>query len=163
MTILTLGTHEQPFPRAVRIAASLARGEPLLVQHGSTPPDRDLPNVSWVELLGLDELTEAMREASLVVAHAGVGSIVLALRAGKRPVVIPRLAARGEHVDDHQVQIAKRLDERGLVVACMDEAGIEAAAERARQSPGALPRATALRAAVDEATSARRTARLRAR
>jgi UDP-N-acetylglucosamine--N-acetylmuramyl-(pentapeptide) pyrophosphoryl-undecaprenol N-acetylglucosamine transferase len=41
-----------------------------------------------------------------VVAHAGTGSLVGALEAGKLPVLVPRRAARGEHVDDHQEQIA---------------------------------------------------------
>jgi len=38
-----------------------------------------------------------------------------ALKLGHTPVVIPRLAQLGEHVDDHQLDIATRFAERGLV------------------------------------------------
>ena len=62
------------------------------------------------------ELSEAMREADVVVTHAGVGTALAALEVGKCPVMAPRLAAHGEAVDDHQVQIAEQLSERGLAV-----------------------------------------------
>ena len=52
-----------------------------------------------------------MREADVVVAHAGVGTALAALEVGKCPVLVPRRLAHGEHVDDHQVQIASELGE----------------------------------------------------
>jgi len=45
--------------------------------------------------------------ARVVITHAGVGSIMLALAAGKKPIVAPRLYRYGEHVDDHQTEIAR--------------------------------------------------------
>ena len=42
--------------------------------------------------------------ARLVVAHAGVGSVVSAGEQGKPIVVLPRRAALGEHTSDHQVE-----------------------------------------------------------
>lgn len=62
------------------------------------------------------ELLAAVAEADLVVAHAGIGSTLSALDAGQCPVLLPRRAARGEHVDDHQVLIAEALAARGLAV-----------------------------------------------
>jgi UDP-N-acetylglucosamine transferase subunit ALG13 len=50
-----------------------------------------------------------------VVTHAGVGTILTALQLGTRPVVVPRLHAFAEAVDDHQVALARRLDSAGLV------------------------------------------------
>jgi UDP-N-acetylglucosamine transferase subunit ALG13 len=58
-----------------------------------------------------------MREADVVVAHAGVGAAIAALEAGKCPVLVPRRHARGEHVDDHQIQIATELRDRSLSVS----------------------------------------------
>lgn len=66
--------------------------------------------------LPADDLGRAMQEADLIVAHAGVGSALNALDAGKVPVLLPRLPSRGEHVDDHQQMIAQRLDDRRLAV-----------------------------------------------
>jgi UDP-N-acetylglucosamine transferase subunit ALG13 len=58
-----------------------------------------------------------MREATTVVTHAGVGSILSARRAGHLPVVVPRLHALGEHVDDHQAELTRTLEAAGEVVA----------------------------------------------
>ncbi len=53
----------------------------------------------------------------MVIAHAGVGSALTALEAGRLPILVPRLERFGEHVDDHQLQIADHLQNRGLALA----------------------------------------------
>ena len=63
------------------------------------------------------ELTQAIREADVLVAHAGVGTALAALEVGKCPVLVPRRVAHGEHVDDHQTQIAGELGNRGLALS----------------------------------------------
>lgn len=63
-----------------------------------------------------EELVAATRAADVVITHAGVGLATLALEAGKCPVLLPRRAARGEHTDDHQLQLATYLGTRGLAV-----------------------------------------------
>ena len=65
-------------------------------------------------LMASEDLSAAMRSADLVIAHAGAGSAISAMRAGHRPVLVPRQARHGEHVDDHQVQIAAELGRLGL-------------------------------------------------
>jgi UDP-N-acetylglucosamine transferase subunit ALG13 len=79
-----------------------------------------------------EELVGLQRSADAVVAHAGTGSALAALGAGRLPVLVPRRKARGEAVDDHQLQIARELDERGLAIGCevddLDWATIERAA-----------------------------------
>lgn len=62
------------------------------------------------------ELKAAIAEADLVIAHAGVGSALSALDSGKVPILLPRRARRGEHVDDHQLMIARSLADRGLAI-----------------------------------------------
>jgi UDP-N-acetylglucosamine--N-acetylmuramyl-(pentapeptide) pyrophosphoryl-undecaprenol N-acetylglucosamine transferase len=52
------------------------------------------------------ELSAAMEEADLVVSHAGVGCALDALHAGRSPVLVPRDPHHGEHVDDHQMNLA---------------------------------------------------------
>ncbi len=69
------------------------------------------------------ELQDAMRHADVVVAHAGTGVALAALEAGKCPVLVPRRASEGEHVDDHQSEIAHELALRGLAIVC-EAAGI---------------------------------------
>lgn len=68
------------------------------------------------ELLPAAELSRAIAEADLVIAHAGIGSSITVLNSGRAPVLLPRRLARAEHIDDHQVLIADHLAERGLAV-----------------------------------------------
>jgi UDP-N-acetylglucosamine transferase subunit ALG13 len=65
----------------------------------------------------ISELRQAMSEADVVVSHAGVGSALTAMQAGRRALYVPRRCAYGEHVDDHQVGMAQELQSRDLVVA----------------------------------------------
>ncbi len=62
------------------------------------------------------DLAAAMKDADVVVAHTGIGSAIDAMESGKCPVLVPREARHGEHVDDHQRQIAAELAARGLAI-----------------------------------------------
>jgi UDP-N-acetylglucosamine transferase subunit ALG13 len=121
LILLTLGTHEQPFERAIDLVVHAARGEELVVQHGHTPPRAGVENSTWLPFLEYEELTRLVARADTVVSHAGAGTILTALRLGKVPVVIPRLRRHGEHVDDHQLQITRELSSKEFVVECLDE------------------------------------------
>ena len=46
--------------------------------------------------------------------------MVEAVKRGKRVVAVPRLARYGEHVDDHQLELAGRFDAMNLLCACVD-------------------------------------------
>jgi UDP-N-acetylglucosamine--N-acetylmuramyl-(pentapeptide) pyrophosphoryl-undecaprenol N-acetylglucosamine transferase len=63
-----------------------------------------------------EELSSAIAEADLVIAHAGTGTALTAFELGRCPVLVPRRAAAGEHIDDHQVDTARTLASRGLAV-----------------------------------------------
>lgn len=130
MILVTLGTNEQPFDRLVRAAAQLRPDEPLLVQYGASREAHGAGE--WVQFMPFDQLSDAMRRASVVVSHAGVGSIMLARRCGKRPVVVPRRRALGEAVDDHQLHLARRLEQLGVVTVVEDTSELAAAIAAAR-------------------------------
>jgi UDP-N-acetylglucosamine transferase subunit ALG13 len=138
---VTLGTHEQPFDRALDLVAALQERDRVLVQHGATRPRPSLPRVEWSEYLDWEPLTTRMRDADIVITHAGVGSAVTAIRSGKKPVLVPRLARFGEHVDDHQLQLAERLAEFDLAVVWTPDAGVDGVIAQARRaSPRSLSR-----------------------
>lgn len=113
MIFVTVGTNEARFERLVQAAGRIPPGEELVIQtgHCRSAPDR----ARCVDFLSFEEMTEHARRARVVVCHAGVGSIMVALMAGRRPVVVPRRAALGEAVDDHQLPLARRMDAAGLV------------------------------------------------
>ena len=153
MIFVTLGTHGQPFGRALDLVAELAPDEDLLIQRGTTCERRDLIDASWVDYLPWEELLESMRRADVVISHGGVGSMVTAIRVGKKPVVLPRLAKFGEHVDDHQVQLAKRFAQSNLSVVCLPGDSLTGPVAEARASgpPRISAKRNGLRAAVAEA------------
>jgi UDP-N-acetylglucosamine transferase subunit ALG13 len=132
MIVVTTGTNEWAFDRLVRMAASVAGDEPLFMQYGSSEERSD--HGEWVDFVPFEELEQRMREARVVISHAGVGSIMLARRCGQRPIVLPRLGRLSEAVDDHQVELGRRLHAAGLVTFVEDEAEM-AAAVRAAATP----------------------------
>ena len=148
MILVTTGTNEQPFDRLVRAAAALAEREPAFVQYGSSREPHG--SGEWVDFLSFDALAERMREARVVVCHAGVGSIMLARKCGHQPVVVPRRAKLGEAVDDHQLEMGRRLHEAGIVTLVEDEHELLAAVgtqdRGGRASTGQLEGAAALAA-----------------
>jgi UDP-N-acetylglucosamine transferase subunit ALG13 len=114
MIFVTVGTNEARFERLLRAVAALRTDEEIVVQHGHTPPI-ERQNCRLVDFLPFEDVVETMRNARVVVTHAGVGSVMVALSAGKRPVVVPRRKSLGEAVDDHQLQLGRRFAEVGLV------------------------------------------------
>ena len=114
--VVTLGTHRgYGFVRLVRrLLAILPPETDVLWQTGNT--DTGGLGIDGHRALPERDLIQAIREADVVVAHAGVGAALVTLEAGKCPVLVPRRRAMGEHVDDHQTQIAAELGNRALSV-----------------------------------------------
>jgi UDP-N-acetylglucosamine transferase subunit ALG13 len=122
MILVAVGSSQFPFDRLLRAVDGLPRGERLVVQHG--PSTVRPPDASCVDYVPFERFADLVREARVVVTHAGVGSILMSLGNGKRPYVVPRLRSFGETVDDHQVESARRFAEAGLVTLVEDPADI---------------------------------------
>jgi UDP-N-acetylglucosamine transferase subunit ALG13 len=120
--VVTLGTmRTYPFRSAVQrlvevLPDVLAPDAEVLWQVGVT--DTSDLGVDGHDLVDATTMRAAVQEADLVIAHAGIGSALTALDAGLCPVLLPRTASRGEHVDEHQQLIARELAGRGLAVSC---------------------------------------------
>ena len=121
MIFVTVGT-DLPFDRLVRAVDDWAgrRGrQDIFAQIGAsrwTPSH--LPHRNF---LPPDEFTQRFAEARVIVAHAGMGTILSALRWEKPILVMPRRAALGEQRNDHQLATARHLSELGRVSVAMDE------------------------------------------
>jgi beta-1,4-N-acetylglucosaminyltransferase len=131
---VVLGTQAYPFDRLLRELDGV--GEELVIQGGSSTFRPS--GAEWFDYLEYPALVERVRAARVVVAHAGVGSIVTAATEGKRPIVVPRLKRYGEAVDDHQVPFARRLAETGIVTLVEDPAQLPGALAETPQPPPAL-------------------------
>lgn len=141
--VVTLGTYRgYPFTRLVRRLVKILPPEAdVLWQTGDT--DVSEFGVPGHYAIPERDLSEAMREADVVIAHAGVGTALAAFEVGKCPLLVPRRFGFGEHVDDHQAQIADELGGRGLSISVdADELAYEdlvAAGDRSVIRPAQVP------------------------
>jgi UDP-N-acetylglucosamine transferase subunit ALG13 len=114
--VVTLGTLGYGFPKLVQRAMRVLPSDAEVLWQTGDTDTRDL-SIDAVRAMPEADLLQAMAAADVVIAHAGVGSALAALEVGKKPVLVPRRLSRGEHVDDHQIQIAIELSKRGLAVS----------------------------------------------
>jgi UDP-N-acetylglucosamine transferase subunit ALG13 len=106
---LTVGT-QLPFDRMVSAVDAWAEqtGEEVIAQVG--PTERVFAYLKQRPFLEPVEFDRYFAEARLVIAHAGMGSIIDALSHGKPLIIVPRRADLGEHRNDHQMSTARRFD-----------------------------------------------------
>lgn len=132
--LVTTGTSRLfPFDRLVASSRGFADAV-VTVQRGCSSLEPPVARV--VDFLKFDDLRDEIRAADLVVTHAGIGSVLLALANGHRPIVMARRRALGESVDDHQVAFACRLRAAGVAVVVEDPAELVSALRDA-ESPRA--------------------------
>jgi UDP-N-acetylglucosamine transferase subunit ALG13 len=136
MIFVSVGTHEAPFDRLLRAVGELGLDEQIVIQHGPSRVRRE--GAVETDYLSFDEVVDYIRDARAVVMHAGVGSMMIALSNGKRPIVMARLHRFGEHVDDHQLELARRLEASGLVTVVEDGAALAEALAGEAEPPGGI-------------------------
>lgn len=143
MIFVTVGNATQPFARLVDGVVKLLEAGRLddrdvVVQHGYTRATGG--PWSMVPFLSHSEFEDHVRRADVVIAHAGCGTLLACARSGKVPVTVPRRKRLGEHVNDHQLQLATELAEQERVILCHDIDLLPQAIVRARsmRQPAAL-------------------------
>jgi UDP-N-acetylglucosamine transferase subunit ALG13 len=123
-TFVLVGNVRRPFKRLLNAVATkaIALPQPVIVQHGHTPFASDICRAA--PFFEMSEFETLIARSELIVGHAGVGGIFQALRFGKVPVVVPRRADLGEHIDDHQVSLARALSNTDRLVVVEDAAAL---------------------------------------
>ncbi len=121
MILAIVGT-QLPFDRMVRALDEWAGANGRKDVFAQIGPAKYRPkHIEWTEFLEPGEFRSRFDRASLVVAHAGMGSIIGALETGKPIVIMPRRASLGEHRNDHQVATAAKFRSREGVLVADDE------------------------------------------
>jgi beta-1,4-N-acetylglucosaminyltransferase len=119
MIFLTVGT-QFPLDRLVKaVDEAIGRGlldEDIWAQIGrsSYQPRNFRKSTDFLDKQLFDQW---MEKASKVISHAGIGSITMALDAVKPLLVMPRLRKYGEVVNDHQVDIVRKFEQFGYLLA----------------------------------------------
>ena len=122
MILVMLGTQNNDFHRLLEeIEKNIENGninEEVVVQAGFTKYKSDKMKI--FSLTSKENLENLIKQADLIITHAGVGSIEMALEQNKKVIAVPRLKKFGEHVNDHQKDIEKKLDEKGCLIGIDD-------------------------------------------
>lgn len=121
MIFVTVGTQGR-FDRLIRTVdewAGLHGRTDIFAQTG--PSDYRSQHICTEKFVDPTEFRKRVKSASVVIAHAGMGSIITALELGKQIIVMPRRANLGEHRNDHQVATAKRFAEQKRIKVALNE------------------------------------------
>jgi UDP-N-acetylglucosamine transferase subunit ALG13 len=119
--IFTTVGAQLPFDRLIHTVDEWARSRgrhDVFAQVGDT--SQHPRSIHWRYRLSPCLFEKAVSHASVVIAHAGMGSILVALRIHKPIIVLPRRADLHETRNDHQIATARTLSEMGLVHAAYD-------------------------------------------
>ena len=133
MIFVSVGSSAYAFDRLLVAVASLSQFDELLVQRGVSR--MSIADAQVVDYLRTDSFEAAVREARIVIGHAGVGLAGAAVAASKPLIVVPRLAAFNEAVDDHQVLFGNALSDRCLATCVQDPKLIRAVLQAVAYRP----------------------------
>lgn len=151
MIFLTVGS-QLPFGRLLRSVDAWCASNPgaeVFGQIADPGGDGYYPrHFEWTRFLEPSEFDRLFRQARIIIAHAGMGSIIDALMAPKPIVVMPRWASLDEHRNDHQIATAEKFQYRSNVQVAADEQALPSAIEAALA--GSVSGAGCARAFADE-------------
>lgn len=121
MIFLTVGT-QFPFDRLVKSVDQMISQngfrEEIFAQIGeSSYRPHNFEGIPFLEKHLFDKY---ISEASSIISHAGMGTIMMALDKRKPLLAMPRLAKYDEVVNDHQVAIARKFEEFGQILVAYD-------------------------------------------
>lgn len=134
MIFVTVGSQKFPFNRLLKEIDRLVETgrikEPVFAQTGYTSY---VPkNYKYKTFLEREEFSKYLHSCDLVVTHGGTGTIVKAIKLGKKVVGVPRLKEFSEHVDDHQLQLIWQFTSTKMIASCKDISTLGDVIEKAR-------------------------------
>lgn len=120
MILMVCGTQKFQLDRMLmemdRLIETGAVTEAVFAQIGHSTYEPK--HYQWERFVAGEEFEEKIRTCDLLLTHSGVGTIITGKELGKPVLVFPRSAKYGEHVDDHQWQIAREFRKRDYALIC---------------------------------------------
>lgn len=124
MIFCTIGT-QAPFDRLIKALDRIAIDvdEKIVAQTlcGNYNPQK----IETVGFLSVGDFNKMCQQSRIIVAHAGIGTIVSALQLRKPIIVFPRIAELGEHRNNHQMATAEMFEKMNLVHVAHDESALK--------------------------------------
>jgi len=132
MIFVTIGSAVKgiEFTRLIKKMDEIAGkvDEEVVMQIGTVPYEPQ--SAKYFRYAPYQENLSYFQKASLVVGHGGTGTILNALRFQVPIVVVPRRHDYGEHVDDHQVELAQQLKGNELIEVVYELEDLEPAVKK---------------------------------
>lgn len=97
--------------------------EEVIIQTGKIR--YEIKNAKNFIFLSGEEFSKLYEDARLIVSHAGVGSIITALRYNKPLIIVPRMKKYGEVIDNHQIEIAGKIEKEEITTVSYDVRNLE--------------------------------------
>ena len=123
MIFVTVGTQDWSFKRLIEAVEKAVIDKKItdevIVQSGNTKYESE--HVKILNYIPFEEFAAFMDKADIIITHGGVGSILNAVKLGKKVIAVPRLAKYNEHVNDHQLQVIKKMTDDGYILSTEDE------------------------------------------
>jgi UDP-N-acetylglucosamine transferase subunit ALG13 len=112
MIFVTVGNDFRNFNRLLTKIDEIAHHLPseVLLQRGYS--DYQPKNIKYFDFVPMDRAIQYIQESELVVSHAGIGTIFLCKKYGIPLIIVPRRKMFGEHMNDHQLEVAAALERR---------------------------------------------------
>ena len=132
---VTVGA-QMPFDRLIRAVDewALSQSDNAVEFFAQVGPDGYQPKaMPWTEFIEPAEFKKRVEWCDVLIAHAGMGSILTALQAGKPILVLPRKGELRETRNDHQIATAKRFRDMGKVAVAMEESDLAGELTRLRE------------------------------
>lgn len=118
MIFVTVGTQPNGFLRCLKEVEQLIDKynitEEVVAQIGNT--DFKTDKFKTIRFTGENEFKEYIKNASVVITHAGSGAIFNSIKAGKKVIAMARLHDFNEMADNHQTELVKKLSEGGYII-----------------------------------------------
>ena len=111
---VTVGNSKKIFPRLLNELEKLKLylNVPVVIQHGHTMCN--FAEFTCYPFLDERCYLKFIERSDLIISHAGAGSIISALKFKKNLILVPRQLKFDEHINDHQLELAKFVEENGL-------------------------------------------------
>ena len=106
MIFVTVGSRNYPFDRLFKKLDELYdKGmikDKMFAQIGTSAYKPK--HFEYKDFISPEEFETIIEKSDIIISHGASGSIMKALNAGKKVIVVTRLEKYGEHINDHQIQ-----------------------------------------------------------
>ena len=88
----------------------------IFYQHGHNHIDFSHPRLTSSDFISRKKFNSLLLDSSLILCHAGAGTLLQCAYLKKVPFVIPRRACFDEHINDHQLETLQQFVQLDLAI-----------------------------------------------